>query len=122
MMIGIGIDLVDVQRFRKVLKRREKIGARLFTDNELSYCHAAIDPAERMAVRLAAKEAVMKALGVGLGGVRFREIEVIKDPSGRPSLTLHGNAAQLAAETGIRHWHLSLSHTSSVAEALVIAE
>ena len=66
--------------------------------------------------------AVMKALGVGLGGVRFREIEVIKDPSGRPSLTLHGNAAQLAADTGIRHWHLSLSHTSSVAEALVIAE
>lgn len=122
MMIGIGIDLVDVQRFRKVLKRREKIGARLFTDNELSYCHAAIDPTERMAVRFAAKEAVMKALGVGLGGVRFREIEVIKDPSGRPSLTLHGNAAQLAADTGIRHWHLSLSHTSSVAEALVIAE
>ena len=121
-MIGIGIDLVDVQRFRKVLKRREKIGARLFTDNELSYCHAAIDPTERMAVRFAAKEAVMKALGVGLGGVRFREIEVIKDPSGRPSLTLHGNAAQLAADTGIRRWHLSLSHTSSVAEALVIAE
>jgi len=75
-----------------------------------------------MAVRFAAKEAVMKALGVGLGSVRFREIEVTKDPSGRPSLVLHGAAAQLAADTGVRQWHISLSHTASVAEAFVIAE
>ncbi|MBJ82997.1 MAG: holo-ACP synthase [Acidimicrobiaceae bacterium] len=122
MTLGIGIDVVDVQRFRKVLQRREKISSRLFTDNELSYCHTVVDPAERLAVRFAAKEAVMKALGVGLGSVRFREIEVTKDPSGRPSLVLHGAAAQLAADTGVRQWHISLSHTSSVAEAFVIAE
>ena len=121
-MIGVGIDLVDVQRFRNVLQRREEISARLFTDNELAYCRSSIDPSERMAARFAAKEAVMKALGVGLGNVRFREIEVTKDSSGRPSLTLHGSAAQLAADTGVRRWHLSLSHTSTVAEALVIAE
>ena len=121
-MIGIGIDLVDVQRFREVLQRREKISARLFTENELAYCHAAADPSERMAVRFAAKEAVMKALGIGLGSVRFREIEITKDSLGRPNITLHGTAAQMAANTGVRQWHLSLSHTGSVAEAFVVAE
>ena len=121
-MIGVGIDLVDVQRFRTVLHRRNKISERLFTKSELSYCNTATDPTERLAVRFAAKEAVMKALGVGLGKIRFREIEITKDMTGRPGLQLHGSAAQLAAHTGVRRWHISLSHTSSTAEALVIAE
>ena len=121
-MIGIGVDLVDVHRFRAVLQRRAQISERLFTKNELAYCNSATDPTERLAARFAAKEAVMKALGVGLGAIRFREIEVIKDPSGRPDLKLHGGAAQLAQSSGVHGWHLSLSHTSSVAEAFVIAE
>ena len=121
-MIGIGIDLVDVQRFRTILQRREKISERLFTEDELSYCNSVADPTERLAARFAAKEAVMKALGVGLGSVRFQEIEVTKDLSGQPDLKLHGAAAQLAQSSGVREWHVSLSHTSSIAEAFVIAE
>ena len=121
-MIGIGVDLVDVHRFRTVLQRRAQISERLFTKNELSYCNLATDPTERLAARFAAKEAVMKALGVGLGSIRFREIEVTKDHTGRPDLKLHGAAAQLAQSSGVHGWHISLSHTSSLAEEFVIAE
>ena len=121
-MIGVGIDLVDVQRFRSVLKRRKTISERLFTEGELTYCNTAADPTERLAVRFAAKEAVMKALGVGLGSIRFRDVEVIKNPSGQPAVMLHGSAAELASNSGVTALHLSLTHTTQTAEALVIAE
>lgn len=121
-MIGIGVDLVDVHRFRRVLERRNRLGERLFTDAERAYASTARDPSERLAARFAAKEAVMKVLGVGVGEVRFRDIEVVKHRSGRPGLRLHGQAAALAAEVGATTWHVSLSHIDSVAEAVVIAE
>ncbi|MDG2111008.1 MAG: holo-ACP synthase [Actinomycetota bacterium] len=121
-MIGVGIDAVDVDRFRSVLQRRGRIDERLFTDGERAYAGRSVDPTERLAARFAAKEAVMKVLGVGVGAVRFREIEVVKLPSGRPELRLHGRAAELADAAGATSWHLSLTHTHSVAEAVVIAE
>lgn len=121
-MIGVGIDVVDVDRFRTVLRRRGRIDERLFTDRERAYAQRAVDPSERLAARFAAKEAVMKVLGVGVGAVRFRDIEVIKHPSGRPELRLHGRAAELASSAGATCWHLSLTHTRLVAEAVVIAE
>ena len=93
----------------------------MFTDDEQTYCRARRDPAERFAARFAAKEAVLKAMGVGLGACAFRDIEVVRAESGAPSLALHGAAAELAAARGIARWHVSLSHTSVVAEALVIA-
>ena len=121
-MIGVGIDAVDVVRFRSVLARRRGIGERLFTDRERAYAQTAVDPAERLAARFAAKEAVMKVLGVGVGAVRFRDIEVIKRSTGQPLLRLHGGAAELADAAGATAWHLSLTHTHAVAEAVVIAE
>jgi holo-[acyl-carrier protein] synthase len=121
-MIGVGVDLVDVTRFRRVLERRARIGERLFTDAERRYAEAAHDPSERLAARFAAKEAVMKVLGVGVGEVRFRDIEVVKHRTGRPSLRLHGRAAERAGEVGATTWHLSLSHIGTVAEAVVVAE
>jgi holo-[acyl-carrier protein] synthase len=121
-VIGIGLDVVDVERMRTVLSRRAAIKERLFTRSEQHYAEASIDSVQRFAARFAAKEAVMKALGVGLGSVKFRDIEVVKLDSGKPTLELHGQAAVLADLAGISRWHLSMSHTALVAEAIVVAE
>jgi holo-[acyl-carrier protein] synthase len=120
-VLGAGVDLCEVDRMRRVLARTPGFAARVFTDDEQAYCRARRDPAERFAARFAAKEAVLKAMGVGLGACAFRDIEVVRAESGAPSLALHGAAAELAAARGIARWHMSLSHTSMVAEALVIA-
>jgi len=120
-VIGIGIDTVEVERFRRALRKRPSIADRLFTPAERAYGERARDPAERLAARFAAKEAVMKALGVGLGAFAFRDVEVVKAPSGAPSVALTGRAAELAAERGVTSWRLSLSHTTLVAEAVAVA-
>ncbi|HCB34435.1 MAG TPA: holo-ACP synthase [Acidimicrobiaceae bacterium] len=124
MAAGIGIDLVDVERFALVLARRRGIAERLFTALELSQAAGATPAARagRLAARFAAKEAVLKSLGVGLGAARFRDIEVRRLDSGRPELRLAGAAAQLAAERGVTRWHVSLSHTGLTAAAVVHAE
>lgn len=119
-MIGIGVDLVDVDRFRAALARTPTLADRLFTSEERAYAQAANDPTERMAVRFAAKEAVMKALGVGLGAVDWHDIEVVRAPSGAPSLVLTGRAASLAAAAGVRDWKLTLTHTHLTAEAIAV--
>jgi len=120
-MIGIGIDAVEVDRFRRALRKRPGIADRLFTPAERAYGERARDPAERLAARFAAKEAVMKALGVGLGAFAFRDVEVVKAPSGAPSVVLSGRAAHLAATLGVTEWRLSLTHTTMVAEAVAVA-
>ena len=120
-MIGIGIDTVEVLRFRRVLCTRPGIADRLFTAGERAYGERARDPAERLAARFAAKEAVMKALGVGLGAFAFRDVEVVRAPSGAPSLALHGGAATLAESRGVKRWRLSLTHTTLVAQAVAVA-
>ncbi len=122
MRAAIGLDLVDVRRFAAVLERRTGLHLRLFTDSELSYAMAAVDSDTRLAARFAAKEAVMKALGVGLGACKFRDIEVVRRPDGRPELALHGLAATRAAAAGLTDWQVSLSHTDSVAAAMVLAQ
>ena len=121
-MVGIGIDAVEVDRFRRALRRTPRLAERLFSDGERAYAGLRNDPAERLAVRFAAKEAAMKALGVGLGAVDFRDVEVVRDDdSGAPALRLSGRAADLAAERGIRSWLVSLTHTALLAEAVVVA-
>jgi holo-[acyl-carrier protein] synthase len=122
-MIGVGTDLVDVARFREVLARTPSLVERVFTPGERAYAGRAGDPTERLAVRFAAKEAAMKALGVGLGAMRMADIEVVVDPdSSAPSLLLHGDAADLAASRGVTTWHLSLTHTDTTAHAIAIAD
>lgn len=120
-MIGIGVDLCDVERMRRVLERTPSIRERLFTDSERAYCELRVDPAERYAARFAAKEAVLKALGCGLGACRWRDIEVVRADSGAPSLQLHGTAADLAAGRQVRAWHLTMTHTTTLAEAIAVA-
>lgn len=118
-MIGIGVDLVDVERFARMLARRPGLRSRLFTAVEIA---DSAGQANRLAARFAAKEAVMKALGVGLGSFGFHDVEVVKATSGAPSLHLSGAAAVLAAQRGVRAWHVTLTHTALAAEAVVLAE
>lgn len=121
-MIGIGIDAVDVERFRSTLARRPALRTRLFTPAELDDVAARADPVPSLAARFAAREAVMKALGVGLGAFGFHDVRVARAASGRPSLVVSGAAAALAAERGVVAWHLSLTHTDRLAIASVLAE
>jgi holo-[acyl-carrier protein] synthase len=122
-MLTAGIDLVEVERIEGAIARfGERFLARVFTVGELEYCRGR--PLE-LAARFAAKEAASKALGVGVQhheGVCWREIEVISDVRGKPSLKLAGRAAQRAEGIGVRSFALSLSHTHEYAIALVIAE
>ncbi|MBU6329901.1 MAG: NAD(P)H-hydrate dehydratase [Acidobacteria bacterium] len=121
MIRGVGIDLVDVDRFRRTLERRPGLIDRLFTAEERAYAHQQQDPTQRLAARFAAKEATLKALGIGIGAVGWREIEVGRDPDGRPSLLLHGRAAALAQRLGLVRLTVSLTHTDITAAAEVIA-
>ncbi len=120
-MIGIGTDLVEIERFRATLERTPGIRERTFTVDEREWADAKNDPTERYAVRWAAKEAVMKAMGVGLGAVAMIDIEVVRSESGAPSVRLHGTAAELAEELGVAGWRLTLTHTESMAQAIAVA-
>ena len=120
-VVGVGIDLVDVDRFRASLARTPSMVPRMFTEGERSYAEAASDPTERFAVRFAAKEAVMKALGVGLGAFGFHDVEVLRDAGGRPGLGIYGPAELLALERGVIGWQISLTHTATSAGAVVLA-
>ena len=120
-MIGIGIDVVELDRFRLALSRTPGLEQRLFSDAERAYAHRRKDPTERLAARFAAKEAVMKAMGVGLWRFKLRDVEVAKARSGAPSVVLHGRAAELAAEQGVTEWRLTLTHTERTAHAIAVA-
>jgi holo-[acyl-carrier protein] synthase len=118
-----GIDLVEVPRIAEMLREHgERFIERCFTEREREYAEAARRRrAERYAARFACKEAVLKALGTGLrDGIRWRDIEVNRDPLGRPALALSGRCAELAGDLGIEEWAISLSHTDTCAVASVI--
>lgn len=119
---GHGIDVVDVDRFRESLARTPSMRQRLFTPTELADVAAAADPVPSLAVRFAAREATMKAMGLGLGAFGFHEVWVERQPSGEPRLRVAGRALELAHERGITRWWVSLTHTKLVAVASVIAE
>src|SRR6478672_9764061 len=121
-MIGIGVDVVEIERFRRSLARTPSMRTRLFTAEELAYVAPKSDPVPSLAARFAAREAVMKAMGLGLGAFGFHEAWVTRAPSGAPSLMIVGRAAELAAERGITEWLLSLTHTDTVAIASVVAQ
>jgi len=120
-VIGLGTDLVDLDRFRVVLARTPSLIERLFTPAEQAYAAERGDPTERLGGRFAAKEAALKAMGVGLGAARFRDIEVVRADSGAPSLALHGSARSRAEALGATRWLVTISHTDHIAQAVVLA-
>ncbi len=115
MIVGVGTDVVDVARLGRALARTPRLAGRLFTAAEAGL------PLASLAGRVAAKEAVAKALG-SPPGLRWREAEVRRGEHGRPELVVSGAVAALAEARGVRTWHLSLSHDGGVALALVVAE
>ena len=126
MIVGVGVDLAEVDRIRDALERPgtgERFRARVFTAGEQAYCERRRRKYESYAARFAAKEAGVKAIGTGWNhGVRWRDIEVARKPGGRPTLLLHGKAAEFAAKLGATNVALSLTHTAEQAFAQVILE
>ena len=114
-IVGIGIDLVDIARLEQALRRTPALAARLFTEGERAA------PAASLAACFAAKEAVAKALGAP-AGLRWADVEVGHDPAGRPALTVRGTVADAAHRLGVRRWHVSLTHDGGVSVAFVVAE
>jgi holo-[acyl-carrier protein] synthase len=124
MIIGSGIDMVEIRRIQHSLDRYgSRFLDRVFTESEQAYCLRKRNSAESFAARFAAKEAGAKALGTGISfGVSWLEIEVVREPSGRPTLRFHGRAAQIAARMGFAHAALSITHTAEFAAASVVLE
>lgn len=119
-MIRCGIDMIEHERVAQGIDRLgERFLRRFFTPGEREDCE---DAPHRLAARLAAKEAVAKALGTGIGDVSWQEIEIrVNNPRKRPVLHLHGAAAELAQTLGLRHWDVSLTHTKEYASAVAVA-
>jgi holo-[acyl-carrier protein] synthase len=124
MLVGTGIDLTEVPRIQKSIARfGNRFLDRIFTPREKAYCLRKRNAAESFAARFAAKEAAAKALGTGISyGVTWLEIEITREPSGRPGLQFHGRAAELAARLGVSKAALSLTHTDVLAMASVALE
>ena len=124
MLVGTGIDLVEIPRIQRSMERYgDRFLDRVFTSREKTYCLRKRKAAESFAARFAAKEAAAKALGTGIGyGVTWREIEVTREAGGRPGLQFHGRANQIAEGLGVARASLSLTHTGALAMASVALE
>ncbi|HXY24739.1 MAG TPA: holo-ACP synthase [Candidatus Acidoferrum sp.] len=124
LIVGMGVDITEVDRIQEAIERHgEPFLRRLYTADERNYCEQFKNKYERFAGRFAAKEAAMKALGTGWRqGVRWVDLEVVREKNGRPTLALSGEAAKIAAQLGVKHIALSITHTETQALAQVIFE
>ena len=124
MIVGTGIDLAEVPRIAAAIERfGDRFLHRIFTDAEIRYCDSKANRAERYAARFAAKEAGLKAIGTGWRrGVSWTDVEVGREPGGRPTILFHGKAAEFAEKLGVKNAALSLTHTKDTAMAQVILE
>lgn len=123
-VIGVGVDAIEISRVRTALTRTPTLLGRLFTERERATCITRCGDLRYggLAARFAAKEAVAKALGTGIKGFGFRDIEVLNDPSGRPVVELRGGAAEVAARANVTSVHVSLSHSTDLAVANAVAQ
>ncbi|MBB1246630.1 holo-ACP synthase [Streptomyces durbertensis] len=121
MIVGVGIDVAEIERFGQALERTPELADRLFVDSELYLPSGERRGVASLAARFAAKEALAKALGAP-PGLHWTDAEVHTEPSGQPVLTVRGTVAARAEELGVQKWHVSLSHDAGIASAVVIAE
>ena len=118
MKLCSGVDLIEIERVQEAIERHgDRFLNRIFTPFELA---EVLDNSASLAVRFAAKEAVAKALGTGIGVVCWQDIEIRRGPERQPELHLHGAAAQMAEQLGLVHWSISLSHTQNIAIAMAV--
>jgi holo-[acyl-carrier protein] synthase len=124
MIVGCGVDMIEIERITEVIARYgDRFCRRVYLPGEIMYCRRKRNAAESFAARFAAKEAAAKALGTGIqAGVGWQDIEVVRAPSGKPSLIFHGRAATLARQLGASHAVISLTHTKTQALAQVLLE
>jgi holo-[acyl-carrier protein] synthase len=124
MILGTGVDIVEIDRLRKIIERqKDRFLSRVFTPEEQRFCNLHRDPAPHYAARFAAKEAVFKALGTGWAkGVTWMDVEVLREGQEAPRLALKGHALEVGEQLGARRYHLSLSHSENYAIATVILE
>ncbi len=122
-LIGLGVDVVDVAWAERMLAQHEARLGRMFTEAELTYCRAKINPAPYLSARMAAKEAVLKALGTGLvGGMAWHEVEITREgETGKPGVQLHGEVRRAAEAAGVARWIVSMTHRGEYAAALAAA-
>jgi holo-[acyl-carrier protein] synthase len=120
--LAVGVDLVEIRRIERAIERwGDRFLQRIYTPAEIARCRGRVP---ELAVRFAAKEAVSKALGVGIwwrGGISWQDAEVVSDPLGKPLVALHGRAAERADVLGLNEWAISLSHSDETAIAMVVA-
>jgi holo-[acyl-carrier protein] synthase len=123
MIIGVGIDMIEVDRVTEKISKDQGFREKIFSVNEILYCESKVNSGENYAARFAAKEAFLKASGQGLAlGYNLSDIEVISDTSGKPSLVLNGSFKQMASERSWNKIYVSLSHLKSMACAVVVIE
>ena len=124
MIVGIGVDIISVERIRGIVQRQgDRFLQRVYTDEEVAYCRRSAHPEQRFASRFAAKEAVLKALGVGWRrGTTFRDVRVSNNDLGAPSVQLSGRTLEISRELGVRKVLISLSHDEKYAVAQAVAE
>ncbi len=125
MIVSVGVDHAEVDRIGRAVDHPiwgQRFRQRVFTAGEIAYCERRKRYAESFAARFAAKEAVMKALGTGMRGVGWQEVEVVRQRGQAPTVHLHGRAVDRAEVLGIARWHLALTHTEALSTAFVVAE
>lgn len=123
MIFGIGIDNIEVERIKKQIDGSNRFKEKIFTAKEIEYCESKKNYAESFAVRFAAKEAFLKAIGTGWSnGLQFKDIEILNDNKGKPIIYLQGKAKQIILDNELGNIHISLSHLKEIATAIIIIE
>ena len=122
MIAGVGTDLVEIARIQNAIEKNPHFMERVYTKEEIAYCQRKKNPWQSFAARFAAKEAVSKAFGTGIGPVGLTEIEIRNKSNGQPEVVLHGKAQAMAASRNIQRVHVSLSHSETYAMATAVLE